>query len=155
MKLQTLKAMVLCAATMVAGHAASAQQPVLTPNGSVMVNQGNGFSAVQGPTPVSPSDMVVVNNGTAQISDGTTSVSLTPGNVYTVGNVMGGAPPPAGGGGLGGGLGGGGGGVGGTGGLPAGVIAAGVGIGAAAAIGVAVSSSSSSSTRTPPVSTSP
>lgn len=69
-----------------------AEAAVLTANGVVMVNRGNGFQVVQGATEVNPGDSVLVNEGSAQLTypDGTTA-SLEPGQLHSVAEA-----PPAG-----------------------------------------------------------
>ena len=75
--------------------AVAANAATLTPNGVVLVNSGNGFVQVTGPVEVAQGDMVMVNEGSAQMSfpDGSLT-SMQPGQVYTVGTV--GAAPAGG-----------------------------------------------------------
>ena len=78
----------LAALAMVLSTIAANASATLNPNGVVMVNRGNGFVQVNGPTQVGPNDSVMVNEGSANMTyaDGSTS-ALQPGQVYTVGNV--------------------------------------------------------------------
>lgn len=74
---------------------APAEAAILTSNGVVMVNRGNGFELVQGATEVNPGDTVLVNEGSAQMvyPDGTTA-ALEPGQLHTVLEAPP-SPPPA------------------------------------------------------------
>ena len=65
-----------------------AQAATLTADGVVLINRGNGFEQVVGQTQVNPSDQVMVNQGSANLSypDGS-STSLSPGQVYSVGEI--------------------------------------------------------------------
>lgn len=129
----------LAALAMLAGILPALASATLTPNGVVMINRGNGFEQVSGPTQVGPNDMVMVNEGSANMSyaDGS-STALQPGQVYTVGNV---GLTPAGTGLAGAGAGGGGG-LSTTALVVGGVVVAG---GAAAAIAASQGGSKSSS----------
>ncbi len=82
------KAAVLAAALVFGATASLAD--TLTPNGTVMINQGNGYQSVTGPTQVGPGDMIMVNSGTAQVTTANgTVLSLEPGQVYTIGSLAG------------------------------------------------------------------
>jgi hypothetical protein len=88
MSIKALKAGIFGVAMLLG--AAAADATTLTPNGTVLINKGNGFVQVTGPIEVVPGDMVMVNEGTAQMTfpDGSVA-SMQPGQVYTVGSAGG------------------------------------------------------------------
>ena len=73
--------------------ASTASAATLIPNGIVLIDRGNGFEVVRQPINTLPTDRVLVNSGSAQISYADGSVAnLKPGNLYTVGQSN--TPPP-------------------------------------------------------------
>ena len=67
--------------------ASAADTTTISPNGVVLINRGNGFERVHEATQLHPGDMVMVNEGSAQLAcaDGSAG-ALQPGQVYTVGS---------------------------------------------------------------------
>lgn len=85
MKIRTLQ--LIGGAIFAACVACGAEAATIAPKGVVLVNTGNGFVRINGPTEVKPGDMVMVNEGNAQVSYNSGSVAnLQPGQVYTIGN---------------------------------------------------------------------
>jgi hypothetical protein len=84
--LSTLCRSILLGASLVGAAASTASAATLVPNGIVLINRGNGFEVVRQPINTLPTDRVLVNSGSAQISytDGSVA-NLKPGNLYTVG----------------------------------------------------------------------
>lgn len=88
MKPRSISVALLCVAAVLSSiSCAHAQVVSPTPNSVVMINRGNGFESVNGPTSVNPGDTVMVNEGSANMSypDGTSN-AIESGQVHTVGN---------------------------------------------------------------------
>ena len=103
MKIRTLQ--LIGGAILAACTAIGAEAATINPQGVVLVNSGNGFVQINGPTQIKPGDMVMVNEGSAQVSYESGSVAnLQPGQVYTIGNeiMTGQIAEGVGGGGVGG-----------------------------------------------------